>query len=173
MRTHSKVNCYFEWDDGQLVAVIHCTARFVSIEIADSFTLPPSIGYYPFFDRPQWLEFLKQSKDRLYTKPIAGALLNQQLFNGVGNWMRAEILHLTNLAPFDSLGSILESEAQMSQLFIAMDTVLHRTLTLMEKGFDINSVAQQRAFNDSLLAYGKGQRVLYSRIGSKQTAKAL
>lgn len=54
-----------------------------------------------------------------------------------------------------------------------MDTVLHRTLTIMEDSFDINSIEQQNVFKASLLVYGRGQRLIYTKRGNKQQSKAL
>ncbi len=173
MKHETKISCYFERNDGYILAVVHRTANFISIEIADQFSLPHTVGYDPFFDRRRWLLQLTEQQERLHNKPIAEALLDQQMFNGVGNWMRAEILHLAGILPFEPLAAVINSEPQLSRLVSAMDTVLHRTLVLMEKGFDINSSSQQHAFKASLLVYGKGQRLVYTKIGNKRESKAL
>lgn len=173
MKGENRVSCYFERDDGYILAIVHRTANFISIEIADQFTQPDSSGYDPFFDRPRWLASLSNSCAQFTNKPICEALLDQRYFNGVGNWMRSEILHLSGILPFDSLATIVQSEQQLTKLTNAMDQILVRTLQLMDTEFDINDIMQKQSFDSSLLVYGRGQRIVYNKIGNKQKSKAL
>lgn len=43
-----------------------------------------------------------------FTKPICEALLNQKFFNGIGNYLRAEVLYRHGTPPFVSARSVLE-----------------------------------------------------------------
>ncbi|XP_045216475.2 endonuclease 8-like 1 [Mercenaria mercenaria] len=47
-----------------------------------------------------------------FNKPICEVLLNQKYFNGIGNYLRAEILHRAKIPPFVSARSVLEPLAQ-------------------------------------------------------------
>ncbi|KAF1386745.1 hypothetical protein PFLUV_G00098070 [Perca fluviatilis] len=46
--------------------------------------------------------------DRAFDKPICEVLLNQKYFNGIGNYLRAEILFRLNIPPFVPARTVLE-----------------------------------------------------------------
>ncbi|XP_060568020.1 endonuclease 8-like 1 [Ruditapes philippinarum] len=47
-----------------------------------------------------------------FNKPICEVLLNQKYFNGIGNYLRAEILHRMKIPPFVQARSVLEPLAE-------------------------------------------------------------
>ncbi|XP_078286077.1 endonuclease 8-like 1 isoform X3 [Rhinoraja longicauda] len=47
--------------------------------------------------------------DKAFDKPICEVLLNQSYFNGIGNYLRAEILHRLKVAPFERARTVLEA----------------------------------------------------------------
>ncbi|XP_054865310.1 endonuclease 8-like 1 isoform X2 [Amphiprion ocellaris] len=47
--------------------------------------------------------------DRAFDRPICEVLLNQKYFNGIGNYLRAEILFRLNIPPFVPARAVLES----------------------------------------------------------------
>ncbi|XP_014025911.1 endonuclease 8-like 1 isoform X1 [Salmo salar] len=51
---------------------------------------------------------LSHMSDRAFDRPICEALLNQKYFNGVGNYLRAEILFRLNIPPFVKARTVLE-----------------------------------------------------------------
>ncbi|KAJ8252256.1 hypothetical protein COCON_G00215680 [Conger conger] len=51
---------------------------------------------------------LSHLSDRAFDRPICETLLNQKYFNGIGNYLRAEILHRLNISPFVKARSVLE-----------------------------------------------------------------
>ncbi|XP_036391548.1 endonuclease 8-like 1 [Megalops cyprinoides] len=51
---------------------------------------------------------LSHLSDRAFDKPICEALLNQKYFNGIGNYLRAEILYRSNIPPFVMARTVLE-----------------------------------------------------------------
>jgi len=59
-----------------------------------------------------YVEFRKNVLDNLkkpaFDKPICETLLNQEFFNGIGNYLRAEILYRCNVPPFTQSRSVLE-----------------------------------------------------------------
>lgn len=65
-------------------------------------------------------EFVKNIKTNLhkkdFDKPICEALMNQKYFNGVGNYLRAEILYRVDVNPFISAREALQSNPEIYQL---------------------------------------------------------
>ncbi|NXP28384.1 NEIL1 Endonuclease, partial [Scytalopus superciliaris] len=52
---------------------------------------------------------LKNVDDRAFDVPICEALLNQKYFNGIGNYLRAEILYRVKIPPFEKARTVLEA----------------------------------------------------------------
>ncbi|XP_077173480.1 endonuclease 8-like 1 isoform X2 [Paroedura picta] len=52
---------------------------------------------------------LKNLSDKAFNKPICEALLDQKFFNGIGNYLRAEILYRSKIPPFEKARTVLES----------------------------------------------------------------
>uniref|UniRef100_K7FMS9 Endonuclease 8-like 1 n=1 Tax=Pelodiscus sinensis TaxID=13735 RepID=K7FMS9_PELSI len=52
---------------------------------------------------------LKNLSDKAFNKPICEALLNQKFFNGIGNYLRAEILYRLKIPPFEKARTVLEA----------------------------------------------------------------
>ncbi|XP_026859116.2 endonuclease 8-like 1 isoform X3 [Electrophorus electricus] len=51
---------------------------------------------------------LSRLADKAFDRPICEALLNQKYFNGIGNYLRAEILHRLSIPPFMKARTVLE-----------------------------------------------------------------
>ncbi|NXD38036.1 NEIL1 Endonuclease, partial [Copsychus sechellarum] len=52
---------------------------------------------------------LRNLDDRAFDKPICEALLNQKYFNGIGNYLRAEILYRLKIPPFEKARTVLDA----------------------------------------------------------------
>ncbi|NWX30716.1 NEIL1 Endonuclease, partial [Notiomystis cincta] len=52
---------------------------------------------------------LQNLDDRAFDKPICEVLLNQKYFNGIGNYLRAEILYRLKIPPFEKARTVLEA----------------------------------------------------------------
>ncbi|XP_020850344.1 endonuclease 8-like 1 isoform X1 [Phascolarctos cinereus] len=52
---------------------------------------------------------LQNLTDKAFDKPICEALLDQKFFNGIGNYLRAEILHRLKIPPFEKARTVLEA----------------------------------------------------------------
>lgn len=52
---------------------------------------------------------LSHLSDNAFNKPICEVLLNQRYFNGIGNYLRAEILHRLKVPPFERARTVLEA----------------------------------------------------------------
>ncbi|CAI9547254.1 unnamed protein product [Staurois parvus] len=58
---------------------------------------------------------LKNLSDKVFDKPICEALLNQKYFNGIGNYLRAEILYRLHIPPFMPAREVLEAVKHQNQ----------------------------------------------------------
>ncbi|KAM5173022.1 endonuclease 8-like 1 [Mantella aurantiaca] len=58
---------------------------------------------------------LKNLSDKVFDKPICEALLNQKYFNGIGNYLRAEILYRLHIPPFMPARVVLEAVKHQNQ----------------------------------------------------------
>ncbi|NWH85735.1 NEIL1 Endonuclease, partial [Aegithalos caudatus] len=58
---------------------------------------------------------LKNLDDRAFDKPICEVLLNQKYFNGIGNYLRAEILFRVKIPPFEKARTVLEALKEQQQ----------------------------------------------------------
>ncbi|XP_053568744.1 endonuclease 8-like 1 [Bombina bombina] len=59
--------------------------------------------------RRLWENVLSHLTDNAFDKPICEVMLNQKYFNGIGNYLRAEILHRLQIPPFVQARPILEA----------------------------------------------------------------
>ncbi|XP_078189891.1 endonuclease 8-like 1 isoform X5 [Callithrix jacchus] len=55
---------------------------------------------------------LRNLSDKAFDRPICEALLDQRFFNGIGNYLRAEILYRLKIPPFKKARSVLEALQQ-------------------------------------------------------------
>ncbi|KAK7080768.1 Nei endonuclease VIII-like 1 [Halocaridina rubra] len=60
---------------------------------------------------------LANLKTAAFNKPICEALLNQKYFNGIGNYLRAEILYRCGIRPFDQAREVLMELKLLSQWY--------------------------------------------------------
>jgi len=65
-------------------------------------------GPDPFFDYENFRKNVLDNLDRAdFNRPICEALLNQKYFNGIGNYLRAEILFRAKVPPFTKAREVL------------------------------------------------------------------
>ena len=90
---------------------------------------------------------------RAYKLPICQALLNQKYFNGVGNYLRAEILHRSGVSPFDALEDVLDSDK--GPVVIRKCTEIPAEIIRLGLGIGYKPAAPKtQAFKDWLQVYG-------------------
>ena len=53
---------------------------------------------------------------KVFDKPICEVLLNQEYFNGIGNYIRSTILHYADLNPFESARTIIKNNSKILEL---------------------------------------------------------
>jgi len=99
-----------------------------------------------------------------FNKPICEAMLNQKFFNGIGNYLRAEILYRLNIAPFTQARKVLEPLAENREVKRETSDILdlchllpHEVLNLCDgtsTGYDAESGGKEySAFNNWLQCY--------------------
>ncbi|XP_017672241.1 PREDICTED: endonuclease 8-like 1 [Lepidothrix coronata] len=82
---------------------------------------------------------LRNLDDKAFDKPICEALLNQKYFNGIGNYLRAEILYRLKIPPFEKARTVLEALKDQKQERRKKDPslTLSKKVKLMRKNPDL------------------------------------
>ncbi|XP_072725542.1 endonuclease 8-like 1 isoform X3 [Ciconia boyciana] len=82
---------------------------------------------------------LKNLDDKAFDKPICEALLNQKFFNGIGNYLRAEILYRLKIPPFEKARTVLEALKDQEQARRKKNPslTLSKKLKLMQENPDL------------------------------------
>ncbi|NWW95683.1 NEIL1 Endonuclease, partial [Rhynochetos jubatus] len=82
---------------------------------------------------------LRNLDDKAFDKPICEALLNQKFFNGIGNYLRAEILYRSKIPPFEKARTMLEAlkDQEQARRKENPSLTLSRKLKLMRESPDL------------------------------------
>ncbi|NWR85312.1 NEIL1 Endonuclease, partial [Furnarius figulus] len=80
---------------------------------------------------------LKNLDDRAFDVPICEALLNQKYFNGIGNYLRAEILYRLKIPPFEKARTVLEALKEQKRRNKDPSLMLSKKVRLMQKNPDL------------------------------------
>ncbi|NXG65779.1 NEIL1 Endonuclease, partial [Hemiprocne comata] len=82
---------------------------------------------------------LKNLDDKAFDKPICEALLNQKFFNGIGNYLRAEILYRLKIPPFEKARTVLEAlkDQEQTRRKKSPSLTLSKKLKLMRENPDL------------------------------------
>ncbi|XP_078541227.1 endonuclease 8-like 1 isoform X2 [Lissotriton helveticus] len=108
------------------------TRRFGSWEVDG--TWQPDRGPCIMLEYEKFREnVLKNLQDKAFEKPICEALLNQKYFNGIGNYLRAEILYRLKVPPFVKARTVLDSLGIPEQ----SDLTLSKKLKLKKENPDL------------------------------------
>ncbi|CAM4609846.1 unnamed protein product [Lepidochelys olivacea] len=78
---------------------------------------------------------LRNLSDKAFNKPICEALLNQKFFNGIGNYLRAEILYRLKIPPFEKARTVLEALQHRKQQ--SPDLTLSKKVKLKRENPDL------------------------------------
>lgn len=146
---------------------------------------PDPVYDYEAYVKNFFIWMLQRSK-RLYSRhaylPVCRFLLEQRLFNGVGNYLRAEILHRLNLHPFQDVDTILkplksycvrrrlEARTVEFTLLDLMEVETRCPLIPMVRQMCIEAaevIHDPRAFGDWLQCYQKAPNSLLDSSGRK------
>ncbi|NXG26078.1 NEIL1 Endonuclease, partial [Grallaria varia] len=112
--------------------------RFGSWRLGDSWQQergPCVVSEYQAFRE----NVLQNLDDKAFDKPICEALLNQKYFNGIGNYLRAEILYRLKIPPFEKARTVLEALKDQEQERRKKDPslTLSKKVKLMQKNLDL------------------------------------
>ncbi|XP_064086412.1 endonuclease 8-like 1 [Macrobrachium nipponense] len=78
----------------------------------------PERGPDPMWEYESFREHIMSNlSSAAFNKPICEAMLNQKFFNGIGNYLRAEILYRCGVRPFDRARDVLEELKPFSQWY--------------------------------------------------------
>ena len=103
----------FESDSGSLDFVD--VRRFGKWKLAETWS--ENRGPDPISSFQNFIRNIKTNIDKKdFDKPIHEVLMNQKYFNGIGNYLRAEILYRTDCNPFISAREALQSHPEIYQL---------------------------------------------------------
>lgn len=141
--------------------VLHDIRRFAKWKWAEGWT--KGRGYCPLTEFNQFSEHLRFSwyKHKAFNAPLNEILMNQSLFNGVGNYLRAEILYRMNINPFQPAN-------QLSQL--ELDSLLRFTHLCCRDAYTLGggelkdwvnpNGTDGKSFKEWMLCYGKGASIV-------------
>lgn len=104
-------------------------------------------------------------------------MLNQRWFNGMGNYLRAEILHRAGIHPFTRAHHVLEpalkaklgrEEVIGGDLLSLCRTVMLESLDILRaSGFSRDSTSDESAFGRWLQCYTKGNANAQDGLGRR------
>ncbi|XP_057580084.1 endonuclease 8-like 1 isoform X6 [Hippopotamus amphibius kiboko] len=96
-------------------------------------TWQPGRGPCVLLEYEQFREnVLRNLADKAFDRPICEALLDQRFFNGIGNYLRAEILYRLRIPPFEKARSVLEA-LQQRRPVLPLPLLQSPELTLSQK----------------------------------------
>ena len=141
--------------------VLHDIRRFAKWKWVDGWTR--GRGPCPLTEFNEFSEFLRSNwyKHKVFNTPLNELLMNQGVFNGVGNYLRAEILYRLDTNPFQPANQL--SHEEMNRLIIfthhcARDAYIMGGGELKDwvnpKGSD------RETFDTWMKCYGKGLSVV-------------
>jgi len=155
----------FETTDGK-------SLRFLDVQRLGSWhvgTWGPDRGPDPLEDYDRFRDNVLQNvHSKAFDKPIAEVLLNQDYFNGIGNYLRAEILHRACIPPMLSASEVFTSNAsnltfmhqgksaRKSDLLLALCKAIPKEVLDQDLN-KYGSPSEKARFHDWLRVYDKGQ----------------
>ncbi|NXQ57585.1 NEIL1 Endonuclease, partial [Anthoscopus minutus] len=80
---------------------------------------------------------LKNLDDRAFDRPICEVLLNQKYFNGIGNYLRAEILFRLKIPPFEKARTVLEALTEQERRKKDPSLTLSKKVKLRQENPDL------------------------------------
>jgi endonuclease VIII-like 1 len=118
--------------------------RFGSWQVTDEWGPPEERGPCILKERDEFRAHIARSLElAAFAKPVCEVMLDQRFFNGMGNYLRAEVLHRAGVHPFLSARSVFAHHLQEAQadaprnIFSVIDTVFNESLAILRQfGFD-------------------------------------
>ncbi|EGD83342.1 hypothetical protein PTSG_03950 [Salpingoeca rosetta] len=97
---------------------------------------------------------------RAFARPICELMMNQSFFNGMGNYLRAEILHRAKIHPFSQARAVLMDAVKRQHdgrpgFFSVCEQVLAESVALLRKHGFADDEERTRVFEEWLQCYMK------------------
>lgn len=128
-----------------------------------------SLGWDPFQDDSEsYLPFIK-SKLQFNKKPIAQVLMDQSIFAGVGNYIRAEALYLSKLSPWTICSTMTDEQIKklcVDILAVMTESYDHQGATILTYK---TVYGEEGRYSGKFQVYGKKQDPLGNVIIKEPT----
>ena len=115
-------------DDGKALAFLDHRVRKSDRAIWNVGGFTETRSPDPLWEPMAWRSKLSSFEDATFDHAICEVLLDQRYFNGVGNYLRAEILDLARIPPFDVARDVLTNPTTREALLTATTTTLRRAV---------------------------------------------
>lgn len=147
-------------DENECILGLHDTRRFAKWSWRD---FDPNRGHCPLTDhenfRSEILANWQTNSD--FKKPLSETVMNQRWFNGVGNYLRAEILHRLDLNPFSNLNELTEDDVKrLTDLTQECVSTAYQLGGGQLKDWKNPSGESPASFREWIKCYGKLEHVL-------------
>lgn len=149
--------------------------HFGTIKFVDSFAKlnakRSELGWDPLQDgiHEKWLNHLFNNKISKTSKPIGQVLMDQSLFAGVGNYIRAEALYLAQMSPWRP-SNIIKREEFLSLCQVLVDVMnesyKHQGATILTYK---DAYGAEGKYSSCFKVYGKKQDPLGNQIVKEDT----
>ncbi|KAK8381390.1 hypothetical protein O3P69_018459 [Scylla paramamosain] len=140
---------------------------------------PDPIREYQAF-RSNVMENLKSSA---FNRPICEAMLNQKFFNGIGNYLRAEILYRCGVRPFDEAREVLSElkpfskwyESQVKQEDVKENIVKQEDVQkiVVKQEDNKESIVKQEDVKENIVKQEDVQKIVVKQQGNKESTVKL
>jgi endonuclease VIII-like 1 len=118
-------------------------------------------GYDPTLDFDKFKEKIYSDINRIksFQKPIYETLLDQRYFNGIGNYLRAEILYRVGDVPFKKGKDYIEDNPTILNLCKDVCEESYQLGGAQLKDWENPFKKDKESFNKWLKCYGKGSKI--------------
>jgi endonuclease VIII-like 1 len=140
---------------------LHDVRRFAKWKWVDGWA--KNRGYCPLTEFNEFSEYLRHNwyKQKVFNTPLNEILMNQSLFNGVGNYLRAEILYRMNINPFQPANKLTQLEVDSLIKFIHLCCRDAYKLGGGELKDWVNpNGTEGKTFKEWMLCYNKGASIV-------------
>lgn len=162
-------------DEPDQIIYFNDPRHFGTIKFYDRFAILnlkiSELGWDPLNDgiHEQWLNHLYQNKISKTSKPIGQVLMDQGLFAGVGNYIRAEALYLTKMSPWRP-SNIIKKEEFLSLCHALVDVMnesyMHQGATILTYK---DAYGAEGKYSSCFKVYGKKLDPLGNKIVKEDT----
>lgn len=131
--------------------------RFAKWKVADGWS--QNRGPCPVEEYDSFLENLENNLKRsAFSKPICEVLLDQRYFNGIGNYLRAEILYRASQDPFEEARKALTKNPLITELCKRLPLEAYQLGGGQLKDWESPFKIPRSSFEGWIQCYGKSQK---------------